>query len=330
MISGILLGFAPSASLAGQNEWVTDVFPQRAYDFGNVARGSRLRHTFALVNKTGSEIHIADSHTKCGCTDVRIGARTIPPGTQTTIEATIDTTKFQGHKASGLSLVLDRPSYVVVDLNLTCFIRGDITMNPGQIDFGVIRQSAKSPTAALTLLYAGGRPDWAIVKMNTQTARIKARGEELTRSAGGQTQWNVSATLEPGQSLGYFKDEITLITNDTPPQTIPISVVANIQSAVTVTPSILNFGQVKAGQTITRDNVIHVRSASPFSITKLSAERSEAEPKEVTTGAITDHAVSLTLKAPTNAGPFHTILTIESDLRDEPPSKVKIFATIVP
>ena len=60
----------------------------------------------------------------------------IPPGTQTTVEATLNTTNFQGYKASGLTLILDRPAFVEVDLNLTCFIRGDIVMNPGQIDFG--------------------------------------------------------------------------------------------------------------------------------------------------------------------------------------------------
>ncbi len=330
LIMSIWIGSWTSNVLAGQSDWVTDVFPQRAYDFGYVARGSQIRHTFPLVNKTTSEIRIADWRTKCGCTNVRVGARVIPPGTQTTIEATIDTTKFQGYKASGLTLVLNQPSYAEVDLNLTCFIRGDIVMNPGQIDFGVIRQATKLPSSSLSLTYAGGRSDWGIVKMNTQTARVKAKGEEQSRSADGQIHWNVTATLQSGVPNGYFKDEITLITNDTPPQTIPISIVANIQSAVTVTPSIINFGQVRAGQTVTKPNVIHVRSTSPFSVTKLTANRPELEPNEANTGAVADHALNLTLKAPETAGPFHATIKIESDLRDEPPSQVKIFATVIP
>ena len=122
-----------------------------------VARGSQVRHAFPVVNRTNSEIRIADWRTKCGCTDVRVGAQVIPPGTQTTVEATIDTTRFQGHKASGLTLVLDRPVFAEIDLNMTCFIRGDIALNPGQIDFGTVRRSGKLPSAALTLTYAGGR-----------------------------------------------------------------------------------------------------------------------------------------------------------------------------
>jgi Protein of unknown function (DUF1573) len=326
----VWFGFSTSAAQAGESDWVTAVFPERAYDFGSVARGSQLRHTFPVVNKTNSEIRIANWRAKCGCTNVRVGARVIPPGTQTTIEATIDTTKFQGYKASGLTLILSSPTYAEVDLNLGCVIRGEIVMSPGQIDFGVVRPTSKLPSASLTLTYAGGRSDWEIVQMKTQSNQVKAKAEEQTRSADGQIRWTVTATLQPGLTNGYFKHEITLITNDTPPQKIPVWVVANIQSAVTVTPSIINFGQVRAGETISRSNVVHVRSSAPFSLTKLTASQSDLQPLEEKTGPLSDHALNLTLKAPTTAGPFYAIVKIETDLKDEPSSQVKIFATVVP
>src|SRR5262249_29456340 len=226
-LSIMSIGF--SSACRADGDWLTSVFPERAYDFGTVARGSQLRHAFAVVNTTKDDIRIVDKRTKCGCTDVKIGAYVIPPGTQTTVEATINTTNFQGYKASGLTLILDRPVFVEVDLNLTCFIRGDIVMNPGQFDFGIWRRSAKAPTSALTLTYAGGRPDWDIVQMKTQTDRVKAEAREVSRSADGQIHWQITATLQPGIPNGYFKDQVTLITNDSPAQTIPISVVANVQ-----------------------------------------------------------------------------------------------------
>ena len=211
-----------------------------------------VRYSFPVINRTEFEVRIVNWKTKCGCTNVRVGSKVIPPGTQTTIEATIDTTRFQGPKASGLTLFLDRPAVTEVDLNMNCFIRTDITMAPGLIDFGVVRPSEKPPTAALTLNYAGGRPGWEIADMKTQTAKVKAVAKELGRSADGRIQWHVTATLEPGLPNGYFKDEIILITNDSPPQTIPISVVANVQSAVSVSPSIINFGALKPGQSVSK------------------------------------------------------------------------------
>src|SRR4051794_21041086 len=117
----IILSWAAWALVAlpaarAQN-WVDSVLPERSFDAGTVARGSKVRHTFPLVNRLDQEIRIVNSKPKCGCTDVRIGAHVIPPGTQTTVEAIIDTTKFQGYKPSGLTLVLDRPTYAEVDLN---------------------------------------------------------------------------------------------------------------------------------------------------------------------------------------------------------------------
>ena len=322
----VSLGGMAGPVVAFDGDWRTVVFPERAYDFGVVARGSRIRHAFPVVNRTNSEIRIVDWKTKCGCTDVKVGAKVIPPGAQTTIEATIDTTKFQGFKASGLRLMIDRPVWEEIDLNLTCVIRGDLTLAPGLFDFGVVRRSAKPPTAVLTLTYAGGRSDWEITGLKTQTAAVKAEAKELSRTADGQIHWRITATLQPGAAPGFFKDEVTVISNDPANAAFPISVAANIQSAVTVTPSIINFGTLQPGQTVSK--VIHVRSGSPFSISKLASSGKEVEPKEAKDGPAVDHVVTLVLQAPTTLGPFHAMIDVQTDLKDEPPARIKTFANV--
>jgi Protein of unknown function (DUF1573) len=327
LILCLLLGFS-SATGARASDWISSVFPDRTHNFGSVARGSKVRHSFPVVNRSNSEVHIASWRPKCGCTDVKVGARVIPPGTQTTIEATIDTTRFQGPKDSGLTLIIDRPTYIEVDLNLSCFIRGDVTLSPGQFDFGTVRRSDKLPSAVLTLTHNGGRTDWEIAEMKTQTARVKAVAQRLNQSAGGLVQWTITATLQAGITNGYFKDEITLITNDAPAQTIPISVVANVQSAVSVSPSIINFGPIRAGQSVSK--AVHVRSSAPFSLTKLEGNRAELRAVEPQPGSLPTHTVNVTIQAPASPGPFYGVVTIESDLKDEPAGQIKTFATVVP
>ncbi len=330
MLATGLLGLAVMGPMTRADglDWVNTALPERAYDFGTVARGSQIRKAFPLVNRTDQEIRIVDWRTKCGCTNVRVGAKIIPPGTQTTIEATIDTTKFLGYKPSGLTLIFDRPAFVEVDLNLSCFIRGDIVTSPGQIDFGIVRRAEKMPPASLTLTYAGGRSDWEISRMKTQTSKVKAELRELSRTADGQIHFTLSATLQPGVQNGYFKDEITLVTNDQTSPTIPISVVANIQSAVAVTPSIVNFGGVKPGQSIAK--TILVRSSQPFSIAKMEASLPDLRTEEAEQGARPVHQLKLTYTAPEQAGPHHATVTIETDIKDEPPAVLKTFATVTP
>ncbi|AMV39510.1 hypothetical protein VT85_18880 [Planctomyces sp. SH-PL62] len=321
-----LLATAGPAALAQSYDWLDAALPERAYDFGVVARGSQLRHAFAVVNRTDQEIRILEWRTKCGCTDVKVGAKVIPPGTQTTIEVTVDTTRFLGHKPSGLTLVFESPSYVQVDLNTSCFIRGDIVTNPGQLDFGIVRRSDKPQTTALTLAYAGGQPDWQVTKMNTLSDHIKAELREVDRTVGGQINFTLTATLQPSAPNGYFKDEITLETSDQ--QKIPISVVANIQSAVALTPSIINFGQVKPGESVTK--TVLVRSAQPFSITGLTTSKTELQSDDQSKGAQAVHQVKLTLKAPDQPGAFHSLMTVKTDIPDEPEAVLKTFATVGP
>ena len=40
-----------ATSSAEAQNWVAAVFPERAFDFGTVARGSKLRHSFKVVNR---------------------------------------------------------------------------------------------------------------------------------------------------------------------------------------------------------------------------------------------------------------------------------------
>jgi hypothetical protein len=322
----LLAAVACPAALGQDYGWLDTALPERAYDFGTVARGSQLRHAFPVINRTSQEIRILEWRTKCGCTDVKVGAKVIPPGTQTSVEVTVDTTRFLGHKPSGLTLIFETPSYVQVDLNTSCFIRGDIVTTPGQLDFGIVRRSEKAQTAALTIAYAGGRPDWQVTRMNTLSEHIKAELSEVGRTADGQINFSLTATLQPSAPNGYFKDEITLETSDQ--QKIPISVVANIQSAVALTPSIVNFGQVKAGESVTK--TVLVRSAQPFSITNLSTTKTELQGDDQTKSAQAVHQVRLTLKAPDQPGAFHSVMTVKTDIPDEPEAVLKTFATVGP
>ncbi len=127
-------------------------------------------------------------------------------------------------------------------------------MNPGAIDFGIVNRGASpKPSVSMTLTYAGGQPNWGITKMQTRSPRVSAKVTEQSRSADGRVDYLLTATLDPAEVSGYFKDEISLFTNDSANgQPIPVSVSAVVQSSVSVSPSPLVLGPVKAGQELKR------------------------------------------------------------------------------
>jgi hypothetical protein len=326
LLTAFFLTCLAAAPSQAQQPWHTTIFAEKSHDFGTVARGSKVRHAFKLVNNTGYDIHIADWRTKCGCTNVKVGARDIPTGTQTTIEATLDTTKFQGYKASGLVLVLDKPSFVEIDLGLTSFIRGDVMLSPGAMDFGIVPRGSK-PVMDLTLNYFGGTPNWGITEVKTISPNLTATAKEISRS-GGAVRYQLSATLEPSAPAGYFKDEITLLTNDGSIATIPVSVSANVQAAVSVAPGVVNLGHVKPGQVVKK--TVLVRSSQKFKVTGANSAKPELKATGATDEEKPFHTLVVELTAPAQPGPFNAVLEIETNLKDEPPAKLSAFATVVP
>ena len=312
---------------ATQADWTAAVFPDRNHDFGTVARGSKVRYSFPIVNSTNEILHIKSWRTKCGCTDVKVGAREIPPGTQTTIEAVIDTSNFTGYKPSGLTLSLDRPTSIDIDLNLTCFIRTDLTLNPGQVDFGVVNRSA-APESQLNLVYAGTQANWAISDAFTISADVTAKLQKQIQSAGGSVTYHLTVKLNPSVPVGFFKDEITLKTNDPTGPTIPISVSATVQSNVTVTPSVINVGAIRPGETVQK--TFMVRSSEPFKVIAAESNRPDLVVAAAPVDAKPLHPLQFTFKAPTVPGAFNATVVVQTDLKDEPPTKLMVFATVVP
>lgn len=325
-----LLGFAAAVLLAASGpaaaDWIDTIVPEKSHDFGTVARGSKVRHVFRIVNTTAYDVHVADWRTKCGCTDVKVGARNIPPGTQTTVEVTFDTTRFEGFKASGLTLIFDQPQPAQVDLSVTSFIRGDVLLNPGNVDFQTVPRGSGA-THTLTLTYSGSQADWAVTKLTTISDHVEAELRELSR-VPGTIQYRLTTTLKPSAPPGYVRDEITLTTNDPNSPTIPITVAGSVQANVTVSPAILNLGHVVAGEAVTKS--VLVRAGRPFKVTGATC----AKPDLTATTALGEsrsfHTLTVTFKAPAQAGPYNATMEIATDLDGEPPARLNMFATIDP
>lgn len=314
---------------AAAQDWIDAVFPDRAHDFGTVARGSILRHSFPVENRTNQPIHISGWKAKCGCTQVEVGAREVPPGARTTVEAVLDTSRFQGYKASGVTLSIDRPAVRSIELDLSCFIQDEVVVEPGTVDFGEVRRG-DAPEVILGLEYRGTRPDWRVVEMRTISGAVKARLEEIAREPAGTVRYRLVTTLNPANLRnGDFRDEIRLRTNDSERPQIPLSVSAKVTSEVALAPAVLNLGDVRPGEKVER--TVLIRGRSPFQVTGATAKAGAialADDPAAGGEARPVHKLRVVLTAPSEAGAHHAILEIATDLPDEPPARLTAFANV--
>ena len=319
----LVQGRAPAQS----GDWSREVFADRLHEFGTVARGSVLRHAFPVTNRTDREVRITGWKPKCGCTEVLVGAKVIPPGAQTTIEAVLNTTNYRDYKASGVTVYTDQPSALSIDLDLTCFIQDAVVFNPGVVDFGEVKRGS-NPQVAVAIRYQGGQNGWKIVDSTHANQALSASIQEESRSASGAAQYRLTATLDlSALKNGNYRDEITLTTNDPQRPKIPLSVAAKVSSDVSLSPAVLNLGTLRAGQAVER--TVLVRGTSPFKVDGADAVEGsiamvgepDAESKQV-------QQLKVRIEAPSRPGAYHAILEIRTDRPDEPPARLTAFATV--
>ena len=140
--------------------WADSLFSERAFDFGPVPRGAKVKHDFVLTNRLAEPITILNLRPSCGCTSGKASTSTVNPGASAVIEARMDTRNFLGIKATILfvTLVTAGGREAEVRLGVTSNILADIVLNPGSIDFGTVMKG-HTPSQVLSIDRIGA-PGW--------------------------------------------------------------------------------------------------------------------------------------------------------------------------
>ena len=93
-------------------------FREYQYDFGKVAEGEKISHTFIFDNKGTANLIITSASTTCGCTVSKYNTKPIPPGGNGNLEVVFDTSGREGMQTKTIT-VKSNASKPVVLLKIT-------------------------------------------------------------------------------------------------------------------------------------------------------------------------------------------------------------------
>ena len=310
--------------------WADSLFSERAFDFGPVPRGAKVKHEFVLTNRLAEPITILNLRPSCGCTSGKASTSIVNPGTGAVIEAQMDTRNFLGIKATTLFVTLVNASgrEAEVRLGVTSNILADIVLNPGSIDFGTVMKG-QAPSQVLSIDRIGA-PGWRFERMVSASRVLTAQLVESRRDPKGAVSYTLTVGIKPDAPAGPVRDEIRLLSNDRETPSIPIMVTANVRGEMSAAPSILTMGEVNSSAS--KQGRFIIRAPRPFTITTVegTGDGFSVEPPDAERKTMHVLTVAFRPEESTIRGDLRRVFRVHTDLAGEPPLEVTATLHIAP
>lgn len=322
----LLVALSSVTPLSAQS-WAKALFPTTSHDFGTVARAAKTEFRFPLQNTLNQDIHIASVRASCGCTTPIVETENIKAGETGYITARFNTGTFFGQRGATLTVVIDKPRYAEVQLQVKGYVRTDVVFSPGEVSFGTV-EAGEAQTKKVMVEYAG-RGDWKILGVRSPNEFVAADVKEATRT-NGRVGYEIEVSIREGAPVGTLQNELILETNDKRLKSVALRYSADVRPILSVSPQALDLKEIAPGTEI-QERVV-VRGSKPFRITSIQCDgfkvdyQASDEPKAV-------HLVPVTLTAGEDLAAKSAILRIATDLPGEAVAEVEttfIYSKNVP
>jgi hypothetical protein len=319
-LAAILLCFVVAATGQAQ-DWAVKMFDTTKHDFGPVARGVKSQYRFKIKNIYEQDVHIVGVRSTCNCTTPQVVKSDLHTFEVGEIVAEFNTRQFIGQKSAVVTVTFDKPAFAEVQLQVAGFIRSDVVLQPGEIDFGNV--DVGTPAERRVQISYAGREDWNLTDARTTDPNLRLQLVDLGR-ARGHAAYELVVRLARSAPAGYIKDQITLVTNDAQNPEIPVDVEGRVVSEITVSPASVFMGVVQPGQVVTKQLI--VRGKRAFRIVGVKCDDASFE---IETGdeLNTMHKLSVVFTAGDREGKVSQQIGLETDQGATP--TLTAFAQVV-
>jgi Protein of unknown function (DUF1573) len=317
-----LLGVASHANAQTKAD---GMFDELSRDFGSVPRGQVVTHPFRIVNTTKQPVHIASVRVSCGrCSSARALKTTLQPGEETAILATMDTNQFVNTKSITIWVLFDQPRVEEVRLWVQANSREDVTFSPDNIAFGKVK-GGTTQESKITITFLGGTQT-QIQELKSDSNYVQAVMKEVKRQ-NGESAYEVTAKLRKDTPAGKWYTDIWLKTNNPAMPKLRVPVTVEVEAALSVNPSSVSLGQIKAGTET--DRKVIIRGVRPFRIIGITGTDKQLQVRQANNESKTVHILTVTLN-PDEPGDLTRIIRVQTDLKTGGDIEFHAKAEVVP
>lgn len=273
-ISFVIMMFAAVAIAAPR---MTIVEPIK--DFGTVAKGEVLTYQFQIKNTGDQDLEILKVQPACGCTVAKYDA-VIKPGETGMVEAAVKTETFQGPISKPVTIQTNDPDMPTAQVSIRANVKPYVEAYPaGFVRFNLL-QGDKDKRSVV--LYSEEEEPFTIESIEVPGDWVKvdyapvAKAERAPVGREGQNQYKLDVIVGGASApVGPLMDKIRIHTSSKHQPEYLLTLSGMVRPAYTVSPSVLNFGEVnlQGSETVRVITVSTNNSESPaaFKVNKVES-----------------------------------------------------------
>lgn len=193
--------------------------PERTYNFHRMERGTSMSHAFKVRNIGDAPLHLEVASTTCKCTVGDLSKNDIPPGEETEVELEWTAKSAAGPFRHGATLSTNDALNSRIELTVEGEVVESTTLQPSELLFGKVpAHESKSTTIYLVSNLQENVEVTGHEFSDPEIAKhikLQINPAEKSDLVGSQALGGVkvTATYEPGKTLGPFFTWLTLETN---------------------------------------------------------------------------------------------------------------------
>lgn len=320
----ILVVFFSTLTSAKAASWADILFQERVKDFGSVPRGPTLQYAFPLTNNSDRTIRISELRVSCGCVTATADSKELEPGERTMIRASMDTTRFEGIKSVTIYVKFSRPRREEVRLWVRANSRNDVTLSPATLAFGQV-QRGTTPVLKTTITFHGDG-NARVLEAKCESNYVKPSFREISRTAS-EAKYELIAEVRPDAPVGKWYTDIWVTTSSSSMPRLRIPTTVEVESVLSVTPGIVDMGQVRRGSTVERKVIL--RGVTPFKVIGVRGAPEFVTIRDATRTSKPIHVLTIRLEG-RQPGNLKQLLSLVTDLKGDSEVQVTMTANVLP
>lgn len=211
--------------------------PEPIFDFGERDAEEKVEHAFVIKNIGAEQLEIKNVRTSCGCTVAQPEKKSLAPGEETRVPATLSLKGRQGPQTKTITIESNDKENPMFKLEFKGSAVAAISVEPRTLNFG--RVSDDESKSEKIRVWAT-KPDvtFAVESVDLVGAeQVKAELQEVHAGKEYALQISLQGPLTPGN----LNARITLKTDYKPYETIPLTVFAIVVGDLDIAPNELTL-----------------------------------------------------------------------------------------